>query len=280
MFRMMIVVTMILSFVSIVHSQDTCELEMTAAVAIADQACSDLRKNQICYGNPTVEAVARAEVTDLVFDEVGDMAGVDKVQSMRLSALDTDTSMWGIALMNVAIPNAGEDGVHLVAFGDIAIIDQYEEPIEETLNFGGVTFSQSSSTQSSVPMQELTLETTLSINCPDVPDGILIQTPEGAGYVQMYLNEVMIDLGSTAYVAYDGYDMTVYMLEGEAYVAFLGRDVIVPAGAFVTVPTSETSLSEIMLIVEPYDLVDLQNLPFELLAQEIEIAEPLDTIDG
>ncbi|MFN8372502.1 MAG: hypothetical protein U0694_06460 [Anaerolineae bacterium] len=49
----------------------------------------------------------------------------------------------------------------------------------------------------------------------EAPDsGILIQTPQGAGTINLVVNEVEITLGSTAYMTAGDGEMTVSLIEG------------------------------------------------------------------
>lgn len=130
------------------------------------------------------------------------------------------------------------------------------------------------------PMQAFYFRTGVAaINCAEAPgDGILIQTPKGAGKVSLRANDVDIQLGSTAYLqAQAGATMTVSVVEGEASVTANGATVIVPAGSKVEIPIDEDlKASGEPGNPTPYDEAVVQPLPVNLLPETISIAPPAD----
>lgn len=133
------------------------------------------------------------------------------------------------------------------------------------------------------PMQAFYFTTSITgTNCEDAPaDGILIQTPEGVGSINLRANDVDIQLGSTAFLqAQPSDEMIVSVIEGQGEVSADGVSVTVPAGSQVTIPMTEDlqpagAPSEPM----PYEAEALQTLPVEVLPREIEIAEPISEED-
>jgi hypothetical protein len=131
------------------------------------------------------------------------------------------------------------------------------------------------------PMQAFYFRTGIvdPLGCADAPpDGILIQTPEGAGEIMLRANDVDIQLGSTAYLqAVADDEMTISVIEGEGQVTAAGETVIVPAGASVGVPIdAELRAVGAPQDVQPYDADALAALPIEPLPRAIEIAAPAD----
>jgi hypothetical protein len=128
------------------------------------------------------------------------------------------------------------------------------------------------------PMQAFYFKTGLNDSpCAEAPDsGILIQTPEGAGKIDFVINDVEVSLGSTGYFqAQPGGDMTISVVEGEGEITSEGETVVVPAGAFTTVPVDE-DLRAAGAPEEPapYDGAELAALPVTVLPQAITIAPP------
>jgi len=114
--------------------------------------------------------------------------------------------------------------------------------------------------------------------CAEAPDsGILIQTPQGAGTVDLLANEVAITLGSTAYLqAQAGGDMIVTVVEGQATVTALGTTVVAPAGTRVRIPLDgNRAASGPPVGPEPYDAAGLAALPLVLLPDVITVAASL-----
>jgi hypothetical protein len=127
------------------------------------------------------------------------------------------------------------------------------------------------------PMQAFYFKTGLNDSpCTEAPDsGILIQTPEGAGKIDLVVNDVKVSLGSTGYFqAQPGAEMTISVVEGEAEVESDGVTVTVPAGMQTGIPVDdELHASGAPEEPQPYD--ELGALPISVLPREITIAEPL-----
>lgn len=132
--------------------------------------------------------------------------------------------------------------------------------------------------ESFTPMQAFYFRTGITdTTCSDAPpDGILIQTPEGAGKINLRANDVDVQLGSTGFFqAVPDEEMTVSVLEGEGEVTANGVSVTIPAGTQVTIPIDENlqpvgEPSE----AQPYKEALVENLPVEVLPEQIEIAPP------
>ncbi|MBI1257625.1 MAG: SH3 domain-containing protein [Chloroflexi bacterium] len=127
------------------------------------------------------------------------------------------------------------------------------------------------------PMQAFYFKTGITgTNCTEAPpDGMLIQTPEGAGKVDLLANDVNIQLGSTVFMQANDDTMTISVIEGEIVVTATGKTVTVPAGAQVIIPIS----SLLHAIgdpgrVHPYNLTLVQYLPIRVLPRTITIAAP------
>ncbi|MEP7294109.1 MAG: SH3 domain-containing protein, partial [Chloroflexota bacterium] len=133
-------------------------------------------------------------------------------------------------------------------------------------------------TQAFTPMQAFYFRTGIgATTCADAPaDGILIQTPKGAGEITLRANDVDIQLGSTAYLqSIPGAEMTVSVVEGEGHVTSNGVTVDVPAGTQVTIPVDENMrASGEPSAAQPYAAALVEALPISLLPEQIEIAPP------
>jgi hypothetical protein len=121
--------------------------------------------------------------------------------------------------------------------------------------------------------------------CAEAPDsGILIQTPEGSGKINLTMNGVDIQLGSTAYVqaaqqASNTYQLDVNIVEGDGLVSSQGVTRDVPAGTRVSVPLKEENnhltTDGAPGDVEPYDNAALAALPVGHLQRKITVAPAL-----
>ncbi len=129
------------------------------------------------------------------------------------------------------------------------------------------------------PMQAFTFKSgSESQSCAEIPkDGLIIQTPEGAGEVQLWINQVVVKLGSTVYFqAQPAGDMTVTTVEGHATVIAMGVTQTAVAGSSVNI-----KLDADMNVIAPpsppqaYTMDDVANLPIEQLSRKITIHAPL-----
>ena len=129
------------------------------------------------------------------------------------------------------------------------------------------------------PMQAFRFSTGISgPSCEGAPqDGILIQTPEGAGKISLRANDVDIELGSTGYLqAQPGDHMTVSIIEGQGTVTAQGVSVVVPAGAQVEIPIDDNlSATAPPGDPTPYDELLVAPLPIQALPRAISIAPPI-----
>lgn len=115
--------------------------------------------------------------------------------------------------------------------------------------------------------------------CAEAPDsGILIQTPEGVEQVNLRVNGVDVQLGSTAYLtAEPGAEMTIATLEGAARVQADGVTQIAVEGSMVSVPLDANGeAAGAPEPPEPYDPDPLAVLPLGLLEREVVAAAPAD----
>ena len=128
------------------------------------------------------------------------------------------------------------------------------------------------------PMQAFRYSTGIGTTaCTGAPqDGILIQTPEGAGKITLRANDVDIALGSTAYLqAQPGSTMTISLLEGEGTATAEGVTVTIPQGTQVEIPIDEDlQAAGAPGDPVPYDASVMAVLPVQALPEEITIAPP------
>ncbi len=109
--------------------------------------------------------------------------------------------------------------------------------------------------------------------CSEAPDGLLVQTPTIEFNVELRINEVRIELGSTAFIqAQPNGQMTISLLEGSARVEALGQVVDVPAGSQVSVPMdADLTPAAPPGTVIPYDAGTMTGLPLTLLPREVTV---------
>lgn len=113
--------------------------------------------------------------------------------------------------------------------------------------------------------------------CPEQPgSGLLIQTPEGDAEITYLINEVNIQLTSTAYFqAEPGESMTVNVIDGEATVTAGGVSQTLGAGTQLTVPMDENmSPTGTPSVPRSYDMDEVGSLPTASLGREVEVSPP------
>jgi hypothetical protein len=245
-----------------VFAQEDCPDIVAQALESAGEVCADTGRNQACYGNFDLTAELRADVSDVEFTQAGDITDLTNIEGLTLSGMDEDAGAWGVALlqMQANLPDTlpGQN-VTMLLFGDVEIIDASTESEDEVQ-----------------PMQAFYFRSGIGdAPCAEAPNsGILIQTPEGAGTIELTMNDVNITLGSTAYIqAEPEGEMVFNVIEGEGVVEAEDVERTVPAGSRVTVEIDEDlHAEEAPSEVEPYDAAEFSALPIDLLPREIEIA--------
>ncbi|NWF67500.1 MAG: hypothetical protein HXY40_00300 [Chloroflexi bacterium] len=247
--------------------QADCPALVEQAIAATAEACANMARNEACYGNVDVSATLREGVA-AEFTQVGDLAPLADISSLTLAALDVDAGTWGVALMSVQanLPDTlpGQN-VIFVLFGDVEISAAETETAEGEAP--------------PPPMQAFYIRSGLGdAPCAEAPNsGLLIQTPQGAGQIDLTINDVQITLGSTAYIQAEAEGNMVFnIIEGLGRVQVGEAAREVPAGARVLVPLDEElraagEPSE----PEPYELADVEALPLTLLPDEISAAMPI-----
>ena len=129
------------------------------------------------------------------------------------------------------------------------------------------------------PFQAFYLQTGISdAPCAAAPQsGILIQTPEGVAEVRLMINEIAIQLGSTAFIqSAPGQDFAFNLLEGSSLVEAGGVTQRVFPGTRVRVPLDANGhAAGAPTIPEPYDMEVMAPLPLRLLPYQFDIVSPL-----
>ncbi|MEO1646076.1 MAG: hypothetical protein AAFR67_12880, partial [Chloroflexota bacterium] len=189
------------SIVSLVSAQEECPETVDEAVLALSDICLTIGRNQACYGNGDIVAVPVADAS-IEFDNPGDTAAVDDIENLTLSPFESSLTEWGVAVLvlQADLPDTlpGQN-VTMLLFGDV-----------DLQTSGGAYYFTSGIG---------------SPSCNQAPSGILIQTPEGAGMVNLTINGINISLGSTAFLGTLEEDvLTVALLEGETTLSVANSD--------------------------------------------------------
>lgn len=92
------VLVMLLS-VAITLAQGACAEFVDRALEAVDTHCSDLGRNQACYGFNRVETGFQMDVADDFFSEPSDVADVAMIETIRTAPFNLDSEQWGVAVM-------------------------------------------------------------------------------------------------------------------------------------------------------------------------------------
>lgn len=212
------------------------------------------------------------EPTEIVERPVSDsitMGSVDSDQLLYANGI-LDNGEWvRVQLSEESLITGWVPAVQVSIDGDIDTLDVVNlDDIENPLaNFG--------------PMQAFYFQSGVDdAPCNEAPNsGLMIQTPEGAASVTLWIDEVIIELNATAFVQANAEgNIVVNVIEGTADITANGESQTAIAGTQVQVPLDE-SLNAVGVPSEPqpFDPDDLQALPTELLPREVEIPDPLVT---
>jgi hypothetical protein len=110
--------------VSIIFAQVACPDLVSEALATVDSNCSELGRNEACYGFDQVEASFLGDVGDDFFVQPADIAAVADLETIRTAPLNLDSGTWGVAVMNLQanMPDTlpGQN-VTFVLMGDVEV---------------------------------------------------------------------------------------------------------------------------------------------------------------
>jgi hypothetical protein len=270
----------LLCFTNVLAQSVTCGALVQQAMAAVQTSCAATGRNQACYGYVSLQATPRTDVQNFSFAKAGDLANVADLASLQLTALDSAKNTWGIVLMKLQanLPDTlpGEN-VTFLMFGDVQI--QNAVPSAPTQSTPEATADPNALLH---PMQAFYFKTGIGhTSCAGAPaDGLLIQSPKGAGQISLRANNVDIQLGSTAYLqAQPGANMRVEVVEGEGHLTADHKTVDIPAGSEVDVPLGDDLNADgVPSDPQAYNASEVVDLPISDLPDEITVAPPADEV--
>jgi hypothetical protein len=201
----------------------TCEELLGKAMNASYDGCEMIGSNQICYGNFDVTAQLVAESV-AQFASLGDTIPINQLVTLNTAPMDVYHDIWGIAVFKLQANMPGTipgQNVTFLVFGDTGLY-----------NFSGDMYSIYFSTGIG------------SVTCSQVPDGLMIDVPDGGGVV-FNANGVELALqGDSVLAANPGANMSVSMLNGTGTVTSEGQSQNLSAGEMVTIPLSDDLQAE------------------------------------
>jgi hypothetical protein len=110
--------------IAVQNAADNCPDIVRIALENANNQCADIGRNQVCYGNASLQANPQDHITSFNFSQPGDIESVTSLKSIRLSQFDQELEQWGIALMRIQanVPDTlpGQN-VTFLLFGDVEL---------------------------------------------------------------------------------------------------------------------------------------------------------------
>ncbi len=164
---------------------ETCTTLIETALNTMDQACSDLTRNQVCYGHTQVQSQLREveNETAPTFETPADVVEVTVIEQLATSPLNTAQDEWGIAVMNLQadVPATfpGQAVVFLL-MGDVEVVDGAtgradRDPMQAfyfSAGVGPADCKEAPSTMAILSPEDVTVN--LTINGMDVTLGSMI----------------------------------------------------------------------------------------------------------
>jgi hypothetical protein len=201
----------------------TCEELLGKAMNASYDGCEMIGSNQICYGNFDVTAQLVAE-SAAQFASLGDTIPINQLVTLNTAPMDLYHDIWGIAVFKLQANMPGTipgQNVTFLVFGDTGLY-----------NFSGDMYSIYFSTGIG------------SVTCSQVPDGLMVDVPDGGGVV-FNANGVELALEGDSVLAADpGENMSVTMLNGTGVVTSDGQSQDISAGEMVTIPLGDDLQAE------------------------------------
>lgn len=187
-----------------------CLSFVNEALAQVGDVCTSTGRNQVCYGNFSINATPFSNQVVFDFNEIGDLANISEIENLQLEPYSAAEQKWGIAVLNLqanlenSLPG---QSITIMAFGDTQIFydrDSLEEPDPFVFRF-----------QTGIGQSD----------CVGIEQsGLIIQTPEGDVSVDFRINNVEVSLGSIAvFTAQPGQNMTMGMIEGHGSLTAFGE---------------------------------------------------------
>lgn len=132
-FILFLLLTGILLLIAPVQAQqigdETCTALVTQALEAVGTSCTEMDRNNACYGYNNVSAEFAEEAPAQSFSVPSDRTALTNLANIQTAALDTELETWGIAVMNVQanVPGSlpGQAAVFLL-LGDVQVENQVD----------------------------------------------------------------------------------------------------------------------------------------------------------
>jgi hypothetical protein len=106
------------------QGDDACPVFVEQALALADESCAGLGRNEVCYGHSQVEALDWQDDPLADFEAPGAVTDVSTLAALTTSPLMVADDEWGVAVMSLQadLPDSlPGQAVTFVVFGDVSL---------------------------------------------------------------------------------------------------------------------------------------------------------------
>ncbi len=261
-FRVGLILLMLGLTFSVVRAQlDACVEIVREALTVVQEACDSVARNEVCYGNRSLEVLLQDTDTSF-FSTPGDTVALDILQAIYSRPFNEETEEWGIALIKAQanLPDtAPGQNVTFLVMGDISV---------ETGSDG------------SAPMQTFFFKTGIgNPDCDNAPDSIVVQNPARTT-INITVNGVEVELGSTAVFQFSSDQaMEILLVNGQADVTSNGETVVLDSGFQTSIQSATSGETTAPSPPVAYDPAQIQYIPFNLLPEHIEIPTVMTWVD-
>ena len=113
----------VLFSLAVASAQESCAAFVQSALNTLLSGCVATGSEQACYGHGDVTAFPKSENISLTFNQSGDMVFLEDVQAIRTSAMDINSTRWGISLMQIRanLPETMPQNVTMLLLGDVTV---------------------------------------------------------------------------------------------------------------------------------------------------------------
>lgn len=125
--RIVIWVVLFVMGIIVIAQDDECPTLVQNVLTSVQEACADLGRNQVCYGNTDVIAFDFDEAAIQDFELSGDTVDVFNLSSLSTTPMDVSGDVWGVALLalqaNLPDTTPGQN-VTFVVYGDTQLTNE------------------------------------------------------------------------------------------------------------------------------------------------------------
>lgn len=148
------------TFTVIGQDTNTCPTSVILALSRANTACPDLNRNQLCYGNGTINIDADTEITG--FSQQGDVTSIESINTIMLDGASEQYSIVSMTLQANLLNVQEGRRVTAVMFGEVQITNYVDVLPQVTLVATGLLNVRDQPESNATILLELPLRSNLT----------------------------------------------------------------------------------------------------------------------